>query len=147
MSPALLGTVKSILESKNVGNFRFIVVSDSVPMTQKLHGELKKLGVEIYENKKPGTLAMKMKQILSMVKTDIFIFTQDDLMFDKYAINNVIETFENDSQVTMVVSRVKSLPPKIMSLVSHCKLFLHYHKMFQTMMRQLHFGEWKMYGV
>lgn len=106
---SLRRAVKSIYNSKGC-EFKFIIVADSIPVPKDMLLEFKKLEVLVIENKTPGSQLKKVKLILSLTKTDIFIFTQDDVLFDKYALKKIVDKFEKDQTVTMIAPHIKSMP-------------------------------------
>lgn len=102
---SILDTVKSIRFSIGIKNFRFIIVADRVPISEKIKREFKKLNVELIENKVESGQMKKKKQILSKTVSDILLFTNDDVLFDKNAINKMLEYFENHPQTTLISIR------------------------------------------
>lgn len=99
---SILDTVKSVRSSKGVEDFRFIFVADRNPIKQSIKRELKKYKVELIENKKEGSQFKKKKQILNLCNTDLIIFTNDDVLFDKNTIKNVINEFQNNKKITLI---------------------------------------------
>lgn len=108
----LLDTVKSLRASKDVEGFRFIIVADSVPVSEYVKSELKKYDVELIENKTPTPAFTKQKQILEMCKDEIIILTQDDVLFDDFAIYNIAKTFVEHPRTTFVCLRNEPLKEK-----------------------------------
>lgn len=99
---SIIDTVKSIRASKGVDDFRFIIVADRVPISPEIKKVLKKYKVELIENKKEGSQVKKQKQILKLAKTDLIIFTQDDVLLDPNALTTVANQFTINSEITMV---------------------------------------------
>lgn len=108
---SILQTIKSVRNSKNVADFRFIVVSDRVHFKPEVKKELKKYNVELIENSSEGSQIEKQKQILRLAKTDLLVLTQDDVLLDPKALSKVIDTFKNDTKLTMVSILNKPLDP------------------------------------
>ena len=108
----LIKTAKSIINSKGVGKFRFLVSVDGNPLQGEVKNQLKKLGVEVIENKQRGGQVTRIKQNISLTKTEIVILTQDDVIFDKYAIANILNALEKNPKVTMVGAKILPIPAK-----------------------------------
>jgi len=108
----LIKTAESIIASKGIGKFRFIVVADTVPIKKEILKRFKTLGVEVYENKDRGSQAKKFRQIIDKTDTEVLIFTQDDVEFEGYAVLEVLKKFADDRKTTFVVTRVKPLSAK-----------------------------------
>jgi len=109
---SLLATVKSILASKGVGKFRFVVVADRTPIGSAMKKELKRLGVELIWNKKEGSQFKKIKQIVAMCQSDVLVITQDDITFKPNTLANIMRVFATRPELTMVGARVLALPAK-----------------------------------
>jgi cellulose synthase/poly-beta-1,6-N-acetylglucosamine synthase-like glycosyltransferase len=112
---SIIKTVKSVRASKGVENFRFIIVADSVPINPTLKKNLKKYDVELIENKTESGQIKKKKQILERCKTDIIIFTQDDVIFESNTISKIMKAFEKNPRATFV--SVHNEPVKATSFV------------------------------
>src|SRR3990167_2604010 len=108
----LVKTARSIISSKRVGKFRFIVSVDGNPLQRGIKAQLRKLGVEVVENKKRGGQVTRIKQNISLTRSEIVILTQDDVIFDKYAIANILNAFEKNPGVTMVCAKILPTPAK-----------------------------------
>lgn len=107
---SILETVKSVRTSKGIGNFRFIIVADRVPITCRVKTVLKKYSVELIENKKESGQVTKQRQILAMCKTDIIIFTNDDVLFEPYTLAKIMERFEAHCNTTFISVRKQPVP-------------------------------------
>lgn len=110
--PTVIKTVKSIMASNGIGNLRVIVTVDGNPLKPEVKAGLKKLGTEVIENKKRGGQVVRIKQGISLAKSDYVILTQDDVLFDKYAIANIQEAFSKNPKITMVAARILPMPAK-----------------------------------
>jgi len=108
--PALVRAVKSILKSKNVEDFRLIVCIDGNPLEPKIEKQLLDLGVEVVLSKKRGGQVARLKQLLSLSKTELVVLTQDDIIFEPTTLKRLIEIFEKDEDVTLVSAKI--LPTK-----------------------------------
>lgn len=108
---SLLKTVQTIYASNNVSDIKCIIVADSVPLSDTLERELKKLGAKVYWNSTPGSQFKKLKQCIDKSKSDIFIFTQDDITFRPDTISEIVKTFSKHPSITMVGTRILPLPP------------------------------------
>lgn len=108
---SILDTVKSILESEGIGKFRFIIIADRVPISEKIKKVLQKNDVELIENKNESSQIVKQKQILAMTTSDIIILTQDDVLYDKGDLAKIVKAFEKDDNLTMVSVRNQPVKP------------------------------------
>src|SRR4030042_1044305 len=87
---SLVATAKSIRASHGIGEFRFIVVADRTPLTPSVRQRLDELQVEVYWNEIEGSQHKKLAQMVAMLDTDIFIYTQDDITFQPDTIANIV---------------------------------------------------------
>ncbi len=99
---SIIDTVKSIRNSKGVDDFTFIIIADRVPVSDEIKKGLKKYGVRLIENKKESGQVTKQKQILSLSKTDITVFTQDDIILDPNVLSAVLKRFTDNPKTTMI---------------------------------------------
>ena len=97
---SLISTAKTIYASKGVGDFRFIIVADRTPVSPKIKKTLKEMGVELFWNPVEGSQPKKLKQMRDMTKSDLFVFTQDDIDFTPDALRIMTERFEKDPKLT-----------------------------------------------
>ncbi|PIR69293.1 MAG: hypothetical protein COU47_04345 [Candidatus Niyogibacteria bacterium CG10_big_fil_rev_8_21_14_0_10_46_36] len=109
---SLIETARSIRASEGVGDFRFIIVADRTPLTDEIKTELRKLNVELYWNEDTGSQIKKIKQMVDMAESDIFVSTQDDITFLPDTLYHIARAFEADPQLTMIGARVLPLPPE-----------------------------------
>ena len=112
---SILDTVKSVRESINLPDFRFIIIADRVPISAKIKKELKRYNVELIENKKESGQIKKKKQILDISQSDVIIFTQDDVIFERDALSKVMNAFETDQKLTF--ASIRNIPVKPTSFV------------------------------
>lgn len=108
---SLVTTVKSIRTSGGNYLLRIIIVSDRNPISPTISDELKNLGVELYWNNIEGSQFKKIRQMVAMTSSDIYISTQDDITFDKNVIQEILKAFTQDKNLTMAGIRVLPLPP------------------------------------
>ena len=108
---SLVYTVKTLRASKDVSDFRIVIIADRTPIKKSIKDKLEKMGVKIYWNNVEGSQFKKLKQLVQKCKEDIFVFTQDDITFDKYTLKNILETFKNNPQATMVSATILPLSP------------------------------------
>ncbi|MBI2028298.1 MAG: glycosyltransferase [Candidatus Levybacteria bacterium] len=110
---SILETVESIRASKGVDEFPFIIIADRVPINEEIKKSLRKYNVRLVENKKESGQVEKQKQIRELSKTDITIFTQDDVLFDKNILSSVLKRFAKNPKTTMI--SIPYLPVKATS--------------------------------
>ncbi len=108
---SLIATAYSIYASTHVEDFRFIIISDRNPISDKTKRLFKKMGIEVYWNPKEGSQPKKLLQARDKVTSDLYIFTQDDIHFDPSAISKIINAFENDPKLTMAAAGVLPKEP------------------------------------
>jgi cellulose synthase/poly-beta-1,6-N-acetylglucosamine synthase-like glycosyltransferase len=111
--PGLIKTAKSILASKGVSKFRFIFCVDGNPLDASIEAQLKDLGIEVVFSKKRGGQVARINQMIKLTKTDILVLTQDDILFTKATLANVIQAFQDDKELTMASGRCLPTPAKI----------------------------------
>lgn len=109
---SLVATVKSLRRSRSVPDFRLVVVADRTPISEPIKKELKNLGVELHWNDIEGSQMKKVKQMIATLDTDIFVHTQDDIIFHPDALKEILKKFTENPKTTMIGSRVQPLPPK-----------------------------------
>lgn len=103
--PSILDTVKSLRPSVGVLHFRFIIVADRKPFADWVKEELRKYDVELIENKVEAGQCPKKKQIIAMTDSDILIFTQDDVLFDRNTISAILKRFEEHQNTKLISIR------------------------------------------
>ncbi|MBI2012268.1 hypothetical protein HYS91_05905 [Candidatus Daviesbacteria bacterium] len=108
---SLVDTVKSLRASSFKDDFEIAIEADRIPWTKNVKNSLKKMGVRSHWNNVEGSQCKKLKQIISKMDSDIFVFTQDDIIFDTKTLNEIYWAFSNDSGLTMVGARVLPLKP------------------------------------
>lgn len=107
----LVETAKTIRASKGVDSFRFVIVADRTPLSKEIQSGLKNLNVEYYWNEKEVSFLRKIKQIVDITDSDLFIATQDDITFQPDTIKLIIEAFEKNPEATMLGARILPLSP------------------------------------
>lgn len=108
---SLAETVRSLRASEFKDSFEILIEADRTPWTDDVKKELKDMGVKSHWNDVEGSQCKKLKQIISKTKSDIFIFTQDDIIFDSQTLNEIYRAFLGDSELTMAGVRVLPLRP------------------------------------
>jgi GT2 family glycosyltransferase len=99
---SLIDTLKSIRKSDNMSDFPLIVVADRTPISENHRKQIDELNIDFTWNSEEGSQFKKLGQIIDKVKTDIFVFTQDDIVFDQQALEEIRKSFENDPKLTML---------------------------------------------
>ena len=108
--PALVRAVESILASRGVEKFRIIVSVDGNPLKEEVSRRLRELGVDVIENAVRGGQVARIKQMITLCNTDILVLTQDDVQFEPSALAEIVKTFADHSDTTMIGARVKAAP-------------------------------------
>ena len=108
---SIIETVRFIRGQRRIGDFRFIIVADRVPIKDHIKSQLKKYNVELIENKIEGSQIKKQKQILALTNSDIIILTQDDVVYRPYDFSKIIKAFEKEDGLTMASVRNQHLEP------------------------------------
>ncbi|TAN58781.1 glycosyltransferase [Patescibacteria group bacterium] len=111
--PSLVKAAQSLLASEGVENFHLLVSVDGKRLDSEIKSALEvDPRVEVIENLERGGQVARIRQILSLsFDQDIVILTQDDLLFGKKTIAEIVSAFESDSTITMVTARPVPLPP------------------------------------
>jgi len=73
ISGQIIKTVQSIRQSIGVGKFPIILVSDRMPISEKVKKRLEKYEVKIIENKYVSSVYVKQRQILQYTNAKIII--------------------------------------------------------------------------
>ncbi len=108
---SLVETVRSLRASKFEENFEILIEADRTSWTNGVKTALKDMGVKSHWNTVEGSQCKKLKQIINKTKSDIFIFTQDDIIFDRQTLNEIHNAFSKDPKLTMTGIRVLPLKP------------------------------------
>lgn len=108
---SLVKTAQSIMASVGISQFRFIIVADRTPIKEQNREKLRKMGIELYWNKKEGSQFKKIKQIVEMCDSDILIVTQDDVVFERDTLEKIVLSFQENPMATMLGVRVLPLRP------------------------------------
>ncbi len=109
---SILDTVKSVRASRGVDeNFPFILIADRNPIKASFKRELKKYNVELIENKTESGQIKKQKQILALCKSNVVIFTQDDILFEPDTLAKIMKHFGSHPKTTFVSVRKKPVEP------------------------------------
>jgi cellulose synthase/poly-beta-1,6-N-acetylglucosamine synthase-like glycosyltransferase len=77
-----------------------------------LKNKLIQKGIKLIEVGSDATLPQKFKYLFKRIKTDILIFTQDDIRFAPDTIKKIVKTFKTDKETTLVCTKVESLPAR-----------------------------------
>lgn len=108
---SLVETVKSLRASKFEDNFEILIEADRTPWTDDVKKALREMGVKSHWNNVEGSQCKKLNQIIKKTNSDIFIFTQDDIVFAPETLNEIYKAFSGDSELTMAGIRVFPLKP------------------------------------
>lgn len=108
---SLVETVKSLRASSFKDNFEILIEADRTPLTPDVKKALNDLKVKWYWNDVEGSQCKKLNQIIKKAIGDIFIFTQDDIIFDKNTLDEIHKAFSADSKLTMTGIKVLPLKP------------------------------------
>lgn len=108
---SLVKTVESIRNADLGESVRILVTADRTPMSKTVLDGLKRLRVEVTWNNVEGSQFKKIKQMVKKVKSDIYISTQDDVIFDKETIATILDAFNKDKSLTMAGIRILPLKP------------------------------------
>ena len=108
----LAEAAKSILASKGIEKFRFIVTVDGNPLKDDIRQQFIDLGVEVIENEERGGQVARIKQLIALCDTDILVLTQDDIRFQSDTLAKILRGFENHPETTMIGARMLPVPAK-----------------------------------
>jgi hypothetical protein len=107
---SLVRTVESIRNADMGQSVRILVTADRTPMTKSVKDRLQQLKVEVTWNQLEGSQFKKINQMIVKAKTDIYIHTQDDVIFDSKTITSILDAFTKDRKLTMAGVRILPLP-------------------------------------
>jgi cellulose synthase/poly-beta-1,6-N-acetylglucosamine synthase-like glycosyltransferase len=105
---SLIPTIRSIMSSIVEFPFRVVVVADNKRLPKNMKQELRDMGVEIYENEVSGTQFKKLQQIVDLATGEVFVFTQDDVIFKPESLGELVTVFQKNRRVTMAGAYVVS---------------------------------------
>jgi hypothetical protein len=109
---SLVKAVESIRNSQGVETFELIIVADRIPITSEIKNRLKELQVKLIENKFESSAQTKALQILSDCKTDLFLLTQDDVIFEPSTLVKIVTYFMNNPDTTFMCIQNKNFKPE-----------------------------------
>lgn len=109
---SLVETVRTLSQSEKVDKFRLIIVADRNPISKSNLKKLTDFGAEIYWNKKEGSQFKKLRQIVEMVESELFVFTNDDIVFETNTIAEIVKVFQQNPRATMVNAKILPLKPE-----------------------------------
>lgn len=107
---SILRTIKSIKESAHGIPVDIIVVSDNQPLSDEVKTELREMDVRVIENSRPGSQFQKLSQIIKLVETPYFVFTQDDVFFTRHSIHAIVRGIERKPNCSLLTVKVLSYP-------------------------------------
>lgn len=110
--PSLVRVIESIRASESGSDAKILVVADGQPLTEDVLKRLNELNVDVREQPGLSPQAVKIRKIISLCDTDILILTQDDVIFDSRAINDINDIFANDANATMAGAKILPMPSK-----------------------------------
>lgn len=108
--PSLVNAVKSIRMADEGANIEIVIFADGRPISGEVKSELENLKVRIIEKQGLRSVITKIRNLVSLMESDIIMLTQDDVLFDKKAIVEVRKSFQQDSGVTMIGSSIRPMP-------------------------------------
>ncbi len=108
---SLVETIRSLRASNFKDNFEIMIEADRTPWSREVKESLKKMGAKSHWNSIEGSQCKKLNQIIKKAQGDIFIFTQDDIIFDAETLNEIHKAFSEDPKLTMAGIRVLPLKP------------------------------------
>ncbi|KKT57806.1 MAG: hypothetical protein UX91_C0005G0092 [Candidatus Amesbacteria bacterium GW2011_GWB1_47_19] len=114
----ILKTVRSILDSQGMSEFKLMIVADGTPLDAESIRQLKKWKVIYKYNPIPSSINLKQKQIIASCKEKYLILTQDDVIFMPDTIRYIMSEFLKNSEVTFI--GVKNVPLKGNSFLADC---------------------------
>lgn len=94
------------------GDVPIILVSDGVEYSEKMLKQLEDLEVVFIQNDDFTSAFAKQQQILDLVKTKYVLITQDDVIFEKDTITNIVDALQKDPEITFLGVRNVGLEPQ-----------------------------------
>ncbi len=111
--PGLVKTVRSIVASEGVEPFRLIVCVDGNPLDPTIEAALTELGAEVVLSEERGGQVARIRQMIGLSQSEIIILTQDDILFEKDTVREILKTFEAYPETTMVSTAAVPLPATV----------------------------------
>lgn len=109
---SLIRTVESIRGSVDAPPFRLIVCVDGNPLRPEVELRLTELGAEVIFSEVRGGQLERLKQIIGECDTEYLLFTQDDILFSRDTLREMVAAVQGDPDVTMVSGNGQFLPPR-----------------------------------
>lgn len=106
---SLLPTVKSIFASKGDYKLTCYIVADRTPIPKDIWNQIEALGAKIFWSDVEATQPAKIQRLLDMCDGDIFVTTQDDVIFEANTIPEIVKAFEHDPSIMTVSSAIAPL--------------------------------------
>ena len=103
---SLVNAVRSIREAEGGNEVEIVIFADGKPMSNEVKEGLKKLDAKITEREGLSSQITKIKNIALMAEGEIIILTQDDVIFEKEAIAEIVNTFKINPEISMVGSKI-----------------------------------------
>lgn len=109
---SLIRTVESIRNAELGNEVKILVTADRTPLSKKVLNSMKKFSVEVTWNKTEGSQFKKIKQMINNAESDLYIHTQDDVIFEKNTIVSILDAFKKNKKLTMAGIRILPLEQK-----------------------------------
>lgn len=111
--PSLVRAAESIMASEGVQKFRFIVNVDGNPLKPEIESRLVELGVEVIFSAQRGGQVARLNHMKEIATTDLLVFAQDDIVFERDTLRKLVAAFDSDPHLTMANANVMPAPAEI----------------------------------
>jgi len=109
---SLVKAVESIRNSEGVDPFELTIVADRTPITPEIKTRLSDLRVKLIENSFESSAQTKALQILKGCNADLFLLTQDDVIFEPTTLGKIVFYFRNNPDTTFMCIHNKNFRPE-----------------------------------
>jgi len=103
---SLVQTINGFIKHNPEDNYVIVISVDGKPLDTSVKKALKNKKVTIIENRDRTGQVGRIKQIISLCKTKYLILTQDDVIFKKRIVKEILAAFEKDPKLTMISAHV-----------------------------------------
>lgn len=110
---SLVRAAESIRDSAGGKEVKILIVADGQPIKEDILKRLTELQAEVKQYEGLSPVGSKIKKIVSFCDEDVLILTQDDVIFDARAIEEIGSIFSKDANITMAGAKILPMRAKV----------------------------------